>query len=163
MSREDLEALFRRSANCVLVTHPRNVEISKNNSCKFLIILFSHHNCSFSYSFLNNLREVKKGAGQISKGGNVCLNHTHAKYLVLLCGILILRNLKLISQTVNDLKSCRGQFMYYCIQFLICYHKKMKTINDQKRTLSIHFWLVSGEGSDIWTDLCSLWSSPSSS
>ena len=55
--------------------------------------------------------------------------------LVLLHGIIEVTNLKIISETENDLKSCRGQFVV-CIQFLTCNIKK-KMNNDQKRTLSI--------------------------
>ena len=47
-----------------------------------------------------------------------CFNLTHAQHLVLLHGI-VLTNLKIISQTENDL-------LFHCIQFLICYCKKIK-------------------------------------
>ena len=33
-------------------------------------------------------------------------------------------NLKPISQTANDLKSCRDHLFFYCIQFLICCYNK---------------------------------------
>ena len=57
-----------------------------------------------------------------------CINLPHAQHLVLLEGIIVVTNLKTISQTENDLK------IIYCIQFLICYYKKE---NDYRPSLSV--------------------------
>ena len=54
---------------------------------------------------------------------------------------IVLRTLRIISQTENDLKSCRGQFIMYYIQFMICYHKKRKRLSVKKKTLFIPFTL----------------------
>ena len=54
-----------------------------------------------------------------------CFNLTHAQHLVLLQGIIVVTNLKLISETENDSKSYRGQFIFL-------FYKIEKTIMPKK-------------------------------
>ena len=63
----------------------------------------------------------RKRAGQFSECGKRVKIPRMRSHFFLLLGIIVLRNLELISQTENDLKSCRGH-LFYCIQFLIFHH-----------------------------------------
>ena len=57
-----------------------------------------------------------------------CFNLTHAHHLVLLHGIIVLRNWKLISQTENEIKTCRGQFFLSTISNSVIIKRKRLTI-----------------------------------
>ena len=81
------------------------------------------------------MRCITKDEIRSKKTGNY-LNLTHAQHLVLLCGIIVLRNLKLISQTENHLNHTGDNLLFYCIQ---CYNQK--AINDKEKLFSFPFIL----------------------
>ena len=59
---------------------------------------------------LHNLKVMLRG-WTVLRVLEACISLAHVQHLVLPYGNIVVTDLKIISQTENDLKSCRGQFI----------------------------------------------------
>ena len=65
-----------------------------------------------------------------------------ARKLILLDGIIVVTNLKLISQTENEFKSSGNNLLFYRTQFLISHYKNKSIIDKQKKIIPFNIVLL---------------------